>query len=284
MVCKLNKRIGFIQGRLSPLVSGRIQAFPKDYWREEFLLGDMHDIRMIEWTLDYKGLHENPLLTSEGQQEIQRMSDENSISIPSLTGDCFMQAPFWKASKVQQESLERDFLAVVDACSIMGIKYIVVPLVDNGSLDNTQEEQVLVEFMERHTEDFQLKEVVIVFESDLAPSELKRFIEQFPMGIFGINYDIGNSASLGYQFEVELEAYEDRILNVHLKDRLLGGTTVPLGDGNAKLPEAISALEQGGYCGNYILQTARAVDGDHVGAICHYRDMVKDWIGQVRWN
>jgi L-ribulose-5-phosphate 3-epimerase len=280
----MNKRIGFIQGRLSPLVNGRIQAFPKDHWRDEFLLGDKHDIRMIEWTLDYKGLHENPLLTSEGQQEIKRMSSENSISIPSLTGDCFMQTPFWKVSKAQRESSERDFLAVVDACSIMGTKYIVVPLVDNGGLETTQEEEVLVEFMERHTEVFQLKEVVIVFESDFDPPELKRFIAQFPTGIFGINYDIGNSASLGYLFEDEFEAYGDRILNVHLKDRLLGGLTVPLGAGNARLPEAITALEQGGYCGNYILQTARAVDGDHVGAICDYRDMVKDWIGQARWN
>jgi hexulose-6-phosphate isomerase len=269
-----------MQGRMSPLVDGQVQAFPKDHWRDEFLLGNKHDIRMMEWTLDYKGLHENPLLTSEGQQEIKRLSGEYSVSIPSLTGDCFMQVPFWKASKVQQESLERDFLAVVDAFSIMGIKYMVVPLVDNGSLGTTQEEEVLVEFMERQIEIFQEKAVIIVFESDFEPPELKRFISQFPIGIFGVNYDTGNSASLGYQFQDEFEAYGDRILNVHLKDRLLGGTTVPLGVGNAKLPETISALERQGYQGNYILQTARAVDGDHVGAICHYRDMVKDWAGQ----
>ena len=277
-------RIGFLQGRMSPLVDGQIQAFPKDHWRDEFLLGDKHDIRMIEWTLDYKGLNENPLLTSEGQQEIKRMSSEYSVSIPSLTGDCFMQTPFWKMSKAQRERSERDFLAVVDACSIMGIKYIVVPLVDNGSLETTQEEEVLVEFMERHTEVFQLKEVVIIFESDFDPPELKRFIAQFPVGGFGINYDTGNSASLGYQFQDEIEAYGDQILNVHLKDRLLGGTTVPLGTGNAKLPETISALERQGYQGNYILQTARVLDNDHVGAIHRYCDMVKDWIGQARWN
>jgi hexulose-6-phosphate isomerase len=239
---------------------------------------------MMEWTLDYKGLYENPLLTSEGQQEIKRLSSENSVSIPSLTGDCFMQAPFWKASGEQQDSLKRDFMMVVDACSIMGIKYIVVPLVDNGSLEAAQEEEVLVEFTERHTEVFQSEEVVIVFESDFDPPELKRFIAQFPVGIFGINYDTGNSASLGYQLEEEFEAYGGRIMNVHLKDRLLGGTTVPLGAGNAKLPETISALERRGYQGNYILQTARAVDSDHVGEICRYHDMVKGWIEQARWN
>ena len=124
----------------------------------------------------------------------------------------------------------------------------------------------------------ELKRAVFVFESDFEPPELKRFISQFPMGIFGINYDTGNSASLGYQFQNEFKEYGDRILNVHIKDRLLGDTTVPLGTGNAKLPETIFALERQGFRGNYILQTARAVDGDHVGAICHYRDMVKDWV------
>ena len=273
-------RIGFMQGRMSPLVDGQIQAFPKDYWREEFLLGDKHDIRMMEWTLDYEGLHGNPLLTSEGQQEIKRLSIKYSVSIPSVTGDCFMQAPFWKASGEQQDSLKRDFMMVVGACSTMGVKFIVVPLVDNGSIKETEHEDVLVEFMLRNAEVFQKSGVVIVFESDFGPSELNRFISRLPNGIFGVNYDTGNSASLGYQFEDEFEAYGDRILNVHLKDRLLGGLTVSLGAGNARLPEAIFALEQGGYCANYILQTARAGDGDHVGAMCCYRDMVKDWVGQ----
>lgn len=269
---------------MSALVDGQIQAFPKDHWQDEFLLGDKHDIRMMEWTLDYEGLHENSLLTSEGQQEIKRLSSEYSVSIPSLTGDCFMQAPFWKALGEQQDSLKRDFTMVVDACSTMGVKFIVVPLVDNGSLETTKEEKDLVEFMNRHAEVFRAEKVVILFESDFEPFELKRFITQFPLGIFGINYDTGNSASLGYRFEEEFEAYGDRILNVHLKDRLLGGTTVPLGVGNAKIPETISALERREYQGNYILQTARADNGDHTGTICRYHDMAKGWISQTRWN
>ena len=32
------ERIGFMQGRLSAMVEGKIQAFPWDEWREEFLV------------------------------------------------------------------------------------------------------------------------------------------------------------------------------------------------------------------------------------------------------
>jgi hexulose-6-phosphate isomerase len=34
----INSRIGFMQGRLSPMIDGRIQSFPWDYWENEFSL------------------------------------------------------------------------------------------------------------------------------------------------------------------------------------------------------------------------------------------------------
>jgi len=271
-------RIGFMQGRMSALVNGQIQSFPRHHWRKEFSLAGQQSLSLMEWTLDHKGLYENPLLTSEGRLEIQTLSAQHGVTIPSLTGDCFMQAPFWKASKTDCVSLKHDFLKVVETCSTIDLKIIVVPLVDNGSIKETEHEDVLVEFMLRNAEVFQKSGVVIVFESDFGPSELNRFISRLPKDIFGVNYDTGNSASLGYHYEQEFLAYWDRVMNVHVKDRLLDGTTVPLGTGNARLPETISALERKGYSGNYILQTARAIDGDHVGVLCRYRDMLQSWM------
>ena len=69
-----------------------------------------------------------------------------------------------------------------------------------------------------------------------------------------------------------------RILNVHVKDRKLGGTTVPLGTGDADLPKVLSLLVARGYRGNFILQTARAEDGDHEGAIRRYRNLAAMWL------
>ena len=108
--------------------------------------------------------------------------------------------------------------------------------------------------------------------SDYPPARLASFIARLPEGVFGINYDLGNSASLGYDCGEELAAYFPHILNVHIKDRVLGGTTVPLGTGNADLPRALGQLSRQGYAGSYILQTARAADGDHAGALARYRD------------
>ena len=75
----------------------------------------------------------------------------------------------------------------------------------------------------------------IIFESDFNPKKLKSFIKNFNPEVFGINYDVGNSASLDYNTKEELSAYGNRIYNVHIKG-VLFGSIVPLGEGNANLP------------------------------------------------
>ena len=68
------------------------------------------------------------------------------------------------------------------------------------------------------------------------------------------------------------------MINVHVKDRVLGGTTVPLGTGSADFEAVFAALAQRNYQGNFILQTARAADGNHADALRTYRNMTIDWL------
>jgi len=120
---------------------------------------------------------------------------------------------------------------------------------------------------------------VLAFESDFPPTRLAHFIARLPADRFGINYDMGNSASLGWKAEEEIPALASRIVNVHVKDRLLGGTTVPLGQGVADLPKAFELLRAANYQGNYILQTARATGDDHAEVLGRYNAFVLDQIG-----
>jgi hexulose-6-phosphate isomerase len=274
----VKSKIGFMQGRLSPLVDGRIQAFPWDTWAEEFPQAAACGIGLMEWTLDQEHLYKNPLLTSSGQVQIRELCSRHAMAIASLTGDCFMQAPFWKADSANAANLQKDFLAIVDACSAVGIEMIVVPLVDNGRLDTRAQEDTLVGFLLSQVEYFQARGSRVIFESDFAPAELARFISRLPKETFGINYDIGNSAALGFNPKEELEAYGNRIVNVHVKDRVLGGTTVPLGTGNAQFEVVFAELARLGYAGKFILQTARAADDSHAQTLCRYRDMTLAWM------
>ncbi len=274
----MKHRIGFMQGRLSLLIDGRIQAFPWPYWQQEFPLARECGFCCMEWTIDQDRLHENPLLKAVGQTEIRALCRRYGVGIPSLTGDCFMQAPFWKSHSTEREILQRDFHTITEACAAVGISIIVVPLVDNGRLENPEQEDIVVAFLQGQAQFLRDRSLRVAFESDYDPASLTRFIQRLDPGVFGINYDIGNSAALGFSPAEELAAYGHRVVNVHVKDRVLGGTTVPLGTGNADFETVFAGLARARFSGNYILQTARAADGDHAAALCRYRDMTLDWL------
>ena len=271
-------KIGFMQGRLSEVIDGKIQAFPWKSWQDEFKVAGEIKIPLMEWTLDQYDLYRNPFMTVDGQKEITQLSNENAVIIPSLTGDCFMQAPFWKAALDERDGLIDDFNAVICACGSLNVKIIVVPLVDNGALTSKKEENYLIDILADHETTLAANGIKIAFESDFEPIALRRFINKIDPNLFGINYDIGNSAALGFSINEEFSCYGDRLLNVHVKDRPLGGTTVPLGYGNADFESVFSNLSKYNYKGNYILQTARDPSGQHRKVIMDYIDKTKNWI------
>ena len=253
-----------MQGRLSKRIGNKIQAFPEKNWRSEFFKAKALGLKFIEWTLDYKNLRKNPLLTKKGQLEINKLSKKNSIKVNSITGDCFMQKPFWK--KKNQKSLD-DLIYVIQCCKKMAINYIVVPLVDNGSITNKKDEKNLLSSCKYIFKYLRGSNVKIVFESDFSPKKLKKFITKFDKRYFGINYDVGNSAGLNYEMDDEFKLYGKYIYNIHIKDRLKYGKTVRLGNGNTNFLNLFKNLKKIKYGRKLILQTARSKSDRHMEEI-----------------
>jgi hexulose-6-phosphate isomerase len=59
----------------------------------------------------------------------------------------------------------------------------------------------------------------------------------------------------------EIAAYGSHIGSVHIKDRLRGRGSVPLGTGDANLPVRLGALLTAGYSGDFVLEAARGEAG-----------------------
>jgi len=268
----MRNRIGFMQGRLVDQIDGKIQAFPVEHWRDEFPAAQKLGLHWLEWTLDAEGLEDNPICTVVGREEIRQLSKHYELQVGTLTGDCFMQRPFWKVKGKELTQRLRELDLVLEGAAGLGVRYVVVPLVDNGRLDTAVQESLLIAELMNRAAFLRAKGVGIVFESDFAPDQLAAFIAKLPADVFGINYDIGNSASLGFEPSHEFAAYGQRVYNVHMKDRVLGGTTVALGTGNANFDVVFESLGHLRYLGLVILQTARAQDGDHAGALTQYID------------
>ena len=270
------KRIGFMQGRLSPMVGEMIQSFPWTNWKNEFGIANKIGLSLMEWTLDQKNLRLNPVMNQTCHAEILFLCSKNNVSIPSLTGDCFMQFPFWKMTGKEQKKYQSDFIDIIHNCSILNIKKVLIPLVDNGSIENKNHEENLTKFLNAQSKLIKKLGLNIMFESDYSPYDLKNFINKFDSKCFGINYDTGNSASLGFDPIDEIKCYGSRIVNVHIKDRVLKGNTVPLGDGNTQFDKIFRELNNIKYDGNFILQTARSTDD--VGSMKIYYKFLKDKI------
>lgn len=273
---KLSK-IGVMQGRLSPIINGRIQSFPIETWQDEIKIAAQNDFQLMEWTIDYNHFYENPLLSQPEKEKIKGLISKYKLQIPSLTCDFMMERPLWKMRNQEKISkLIDDFLQVCEASVEIGIKILVIPLVDNGSLESEVEIFNLHNFLSLQSSFLIKKGIRIAFESDYEPHELKKLIIKFDPNIYGINYDIGNSASLGFDVEKEFFSYGDRIINVHVKDRVLKGGTISFGQGNADFEKVFLGLNKLRYSGNYILQGARASNGDHLGEINIQRNFVEN--------
>jgi hexulose-6-phosphate isomerase len=106
--------------------------------------------------------------------------------------------------------------------------------------------------------------VELHLETSLPPERFRELLARLDPQAVKVNYDIGNSAALGYDPDAEFAAYGERIGSVHVKDRMLHGSTVPLGHGHADFSACFSALRRIGYQGDFILQVARDKTGQEV--------------------
>ena len=200
--------------------------------------------------------------------------EKNNISIPSVTCDYFMENPPWKADlRLVKEGIS----SILQGMRNIKSTILVIPLVDNSSLPDSNSVKIVEDLFTDLIPEIIQNKLQIAFECDLNPGKLSEFIGKFDRNHFGINYDIGNSSSLGFNPTEEFKAYGSRIINVHVKDRKLNGTTVPLGEGDADFLEIFRLLQEENYQGNLILQTARSKEGKDTEVLVKYKKLVEDW-------
>jgi hexulose-6-phosphate isomerase len=196
-------------------------------------------------------------MTDSGKAEIKKAIASTGVRIDYVCADIFMQQPLVRMTEVTK-SQNKEYLATIfKNAKEVGAIGVEIPFVDNSSIKNEKEKQ---EFTDAMKDAFNLAkdlELKISLETDLPPLEFQELLEIIDLDHVQANYDIGNSASLGFDPKEELEAYGLKILNVHVKDRKLGSTTVPLGSGNANINYVFQKLKEIGYIGGLTMQAAR---------------------------
>jgi len=266
--------IGIMQGRLSPPREGRIQSFPVETWEEEFSRAREAGLDCIEWIYEKETEDRNPLASNEGIARIRELAGTWSVGVHSICADYYMTEQLIDGRGEVSEPGLHHLAWLMGRARRLGARYIILPFVDASSLRRDRRSAGLQALLERILPEAERSGIEIHLETDLPPDTLSRFLRDADHPLIRANYDIGNSASLGYDPERELILLGEYIGSVHVKDRVPGGGTVPLGEGAADFPLCFRLLAEGGYGGTYILQAARGADGDEVGLAARNRMFV----------
>ena len=258
----MNPKLGIMQGRLLPKYKGRYQAHPVGNWPLEFELASSRGLDCIEFILDFDCVEENPLSFDSGIKEISSISKNSGVAVRSICADYFMISPLHSnIDQVCEENIQR-LVRLLGRAETLGVSDIVIPCVDGSGLRGNP--NGTARFVEAIKEVCRLDErraVNIALETDLSPGSFAALLTELDRPNVTVNYDIGNSAALGYDVEEEFFAYGEKITDVHIKDRKLGGASVFLGRGNADLADVFRRLEAMSYSGLLIMQAFRDDQG-----------------------
>ena len=271
-------KIGFMQGRLVRSEKKNfVQSFPWKGWKKELGIAKKIKIKIIEWTIDYYKFDKNPLIDQKKIKYVKQQLKKNNVKLTSVTCDFYMQKPITQQkSNFLKLKSKNQISKLINSCKFLRVKNIVIPLVDNSSLKNSTDEEKTINFFLQFNNQLKKNNIRILFEIDYPTRKVISFLRKLNDN-FGINYDTGNSASLGYKLSEE-KKYFKRVHNIHIKDRLFRGSTVKLGKGNCDFKTFFTTLKVLKYKKNLILQTAKTLKNNETKEILENIRFVKNYL------
>lgn len=254
------------------MMFGGYQAFPTNLWKQEFILARERQLQHIEWVVDSPQFSHNPILSNP--TSIQEQIDRTGVNVISVCADFLMDAPL----DLDVPESWKPFNLLLDSMEILDVRLLVVPCVDQSSLSSQASLRRLSRAVREVGERLSQTEIRVALETDLAPKPFGQLMDELDPSVFGVNYDIGNSASLGFDPREEFEMYGSRINLVHVKDRQLHGGSVQLGMGATDFRAVLSGLLELRFNGPVTLQCFRDYGGVSVfdDQLAFYQALVQE--------
>jgi len=246
-------KIGIMQGRLSPIINNKIQAFPFNNWQNEFKLASRIGYELIEWIID-ENILDNPIFNKEKTTEINDLKKKFLVDVNHICLDFLMTN--YLINKENSYIFEKIFNEVSHEYKI---EYVELPLLGKFSLSNRNFYFEYIEFILNIVKKKPKENMTnLIIETDLNPIKIIEFLKNFDQNSVLINYDTGNSAYWGYNETEEIMAYGHKIGNIHMKDCTKKDYTVPLGKGEVNFKKIFQLLKKIKYHNDFIVQAARS--------------------------
>jgi L-ribulose-5-phosphate 3-epimerase len=256
------KYLSLMQGRLVKPLKKPIQEFPLKDWKKELDLLLKLNLKNIEWVVDRASYEQNPLVFDN--QALETLMKNKNLSISAVSNDYFLDTAnsyenITFSDLLTSIEMQQELISNIGEFK----KYILVmPFIENSSLKKYSKKQVekLLEVLLSFESNYKLD---YALELDIDRNEITHKLGKFLGNRIFINLDVGNTVSFGFDIKSEINDLSQFILNVHLKDRIMNGPTVPLETGSTDIKEIIKLLIHAGYRGAYTLQFARKYEDDY---------------------
>lgn len=247
--------IGIMQGRLSPPHSQRLQAFPWNSWEQEFAYAREQRLNYIEWLFEAEEYERNPIWTQEGVRRINELVQAQGVAVNSVCADFFLAHPFFRVPSDERAASIRVLKRLIRQAAHIGVKIILIPVLEVAEIHSEIDAALLVDAMRDCLPSAHECGIHLALETELPADQYKSLIMDIGDDHIGVYYDIGNAAAQGYDTAQDIRHLGPLLRGVHVKDRILRGSSVPLGEGSVDFAACFSALREIGYSDSLVLQT-----------------------------
>jgi L-ribulose-5-phosphate 3-epimerase len=257
--------IGIIQGRLSPPVSNRLQAFPTFSWEIEFDNARSCGFDTLEWIFEAEDGRghtylENPIWNVNGRSRIAQKIEETGVQVKTCCADYFMPHPFFRVSESERLESIKILNQLIRNVAEIGVRTILLPVLEISEIRTIEEKKLLLESLKAPLDLAAENQIRLGLETELPASAYQALVEDAHHPALGVYYDTGNNAAQGHDIVADIHLLTTHLVGIHVKDRKRGGASVLLGQGDANFPGFFKVVKDAGYAGPIILQSAFGAD------------------------
>ena len=278
----LKPKFLLVQGRALPQSDESLQSFPFN-WSDEFPLIQQLGFDGIEWIYDKKSEFTNPILDSEESQKIKSISKKFNVSLENIVFDWFITNSLFRKDEISLKNKIKKLVDLIEKSQNIGFKQIIFPLLEENAINNSNDMDIFLKiFSDDILSVLNLNKIEIHFETSLPPISELEFISKLDHNQTKICFDMGNSASMGYDPTDVLNSIAPYLGTVHIKDRLLDGNSVPLGEGAVDFSKVFSILNEINFSGYFSFQAYRDKNSNNIELLSLYQKFIYKIMKQNR--
>lgn len=250
----MRRYIGIQQGRLSPRLNGKLQAFPHGAWQREFSVAARIGFDAIEWLYETDRSERNPISSAQGRAEIKRVVAGSGVAVRSVCASYFIVNRLAGDSAEQTEKNLRALCELIDECAEIGAQRLLLPLLEGAAVDTPELQRRVLESLEVAAPLAARAGLVLGLEMEIAGADYAALIERAAHPAVRAYYDTGNSTAKGFDIALDVKPLLPLLCAVHVKDRKVGGGSVAIGSGDANYDGFLRTLAAAQFAGDFVFE------------------------------